>query len=266
MLSKKQVEKECKKLENSIKQKKQFISKSPDGRFKCRRNGKYFNWYVVGEDKSRERYLGKDQEELARKLLLKKIYTNELRIHEKELKLLKTYLQYFDSHNQLEVTINQSKEYARLLEPIFNREWDTKTQEWLEKTSATERPNPEGATRRCGNGMKVRSKSEQTIVGLLDRKGIPFKYEEPLTINYDGRFKTIFPDFTIYDSHTGKEIIWEHFGMMDDPRYRENCIRKISAYIKNGYTPFEDLIMTFEINNSGVDEIFVESLIDYILK
>ena len=47
---------------------------------------------------------------------------------------------------------------------------------------------------------------------------------------------------------TRQEIYWEHHGMMDDPAYAQNAVKKIQAYEKNGIYPGERLILTFETN------------------
>lgn len=46
---------------------------------------------------------------------------------------------------------------------------------------------------------------------------------------------TVYPDFTILKMKERREIIWEHFGMMDKPDYQEAAIKKLSRYYENGY-------------------------------
>lgn len=90
---------------------------------------------------------------------------------------------------------------------------------------------------------EFRSKSEYIIASKLKNKDISFKYEKELFLHNYGR---VYPDFTIFDPNTNKEIYWEHFGMMDDIEYRDKTYRKIQAYIDNGYLPGINFIMTFE--------------------
>ena len=63
---------------------------------------------------------------------------------------------------------------------------------------------------------KVRSKSELNIANALAARGIPYKYECPLTLKNG---ITIYPDFTILNVKERKVIYWEHRGMMDDKEY-----------------------------------------------
>lgn len=65
---------------------------------------------------------------------------------------------------------------------------------------------------------------------------------------------------------TGKEIYWEHDGMMDDTIYVQNAIKKIEAYEKNDIFPGERLILTFETSQSVLRNDIIETMVEkYIL-
>ncbi|MBR5979194.1 MAG: ATPase, partial [Oscillospiraceae bacterium] len=49
------------------------------------------------------------------------------------------------------------------------------------------------------------------------------------------------------------EIYLEHFGLMDDDEYRDNCFRKLDEYRINGIYPGKNLIMTFESSQNPLD-------------
>ena len=57
---------------------------------------------------------------------------------------------------------------------------------------------------------------------------------------------TVYPDFTFLSKKTGEEIYWEHNGMVDNPVYARNMVRKIECYENNGIFPGERLILTYE--------------------
>lgn len=78
--------------------------------------------------------------------------------------------------------------------------------------------------------------------------------------------KVIYPDFTILNVKERKVMYWEHRGMMDDKEYAKNSVARIKLYMKNGYFPGNDLIITEEtsITPLGTDEI--EAVIKNILK
>lgn len=104
------------------------------------------------------------------------------------------------------------------------------------------------------NGELVRSKSELTIANRLAENGIPYKYECPLTLSNG---TTIYPDFTIPDIRTRREIYWEHRGMMDDREYAKQAVFKMKSMMKNGIVPGKNLIITEETaaNPLGTNEI-----------
>lgn len=44
----------------------------------------------------------------------------------------------------------------------------------------------------------------------------------------------------------GTLIYWEHAGKVDDPRYSDEFVRKVNAYIKEDILPGKNLIITYE--------------------
>ncbi len=74
-------------------------------------------------------------------------------------------------------------------------------------------------------GVMVRSKNEVIVASILeDLAPDRWSYEQPLTI--DGVTK--YPDFTIQTA-SGDEIIWEHLGMMGNPKYAADWVAKKSG-------------------------------------
>ena len=96
-------------------------------------------------------------------------------------------------------------------------------------------------------GERVRSKSENLIADTLYRLDVPYRYEAPVKIKGWGK---VYPDFTCLNKRTRQEFIWEHFGMMDDPDYARRAVSKIQKYAQNGYTIGNNLLATFESNET----------------
>ena len=109
-------------------------------------------------------------------------------------------------------------------------------------------------------GDRVRSKSELMIANLLYEKKIPYRYECSLYL--DG-FGLIYPDFTVLDTRSRKEVCWEHLGMMDDPDYVNKNLRRESAYIMNGYYPGERLSLTYETEELPINLRQVRAIIQH---
>lgn len=91
-------------------------------------------------------------------------------------------------------------------------------------------------------GVAVRSKSELIIANILELCEIPYQYEAELRL--DDQLK--YPDFTVRRPSDGSLVIWEHFGMLNQPSYVDDMKRKLILYAEHGYLPFMNLVCTYE--------------------
>jgi hypothetical protein len=105
-------------------------------------------------------------------------------------------------------------------------------------------------------GVIVRSKNEIIIASILEQASPGnWQYEKALTI--DGITK--YPDFTV-QTDLGDEVVWEHLGMMNNPRYAANWAAKKRWYLDSGYRPFDQPELSAELgvlvwtdDSAGVD-------------
>lgn len=107
-------------------------------------------------------------------------------------------------------------------------------------------------------GLRVRSKSEALLADMYDSLGIPMKYECPLTL-WNGR--VMHPDFTLLNVPERMVFIQEHFGLVDDPAYMNQVVRKINDLQLSGWYPGVNMIMTFETKDSPLDMRLARDLI-----
>ena len=114
-------------------------------------------------------------------------------------------------------------------------------------------------------GEKVRSKSEWIIASMLDKAGVPYRYEEIVPLDGDvGVF--MHPDFTVLNKRTRKVYYWEHFGAMSNNDYIEgNFMPKIQEYYNFGFLPGDKLLMTFESSGHPIDTTDVKRIIENYL-
>ena len=116
-------------------------------------------------------------------------------------------------------------------------------------------------------GERVRSKSEKIIADELYRKGIPYKYELPINVvDYRGREKTIYPDFTVLNKRTGKKWIVEHFGLMDGPEYYDKSMWKLDTFERNGYYLGVNLLIFHETDRIPLNIKVMQNYIEYYLE
>ena len=108
-------------------------------------------------------------------------------------------------------------------------------------------------------GERVRSKSEIIIANLLNKQGIPYRYEYPVYLSGWGK---VYPDFTLLNVRERKEIYWEHLGRMSDADYAEMAIQKIALYEQNNIFIGDKLILTFETQNHPLNQKHIFTILN----
>lgn len=109
---------------------------------------------------------------------------------------------------------------------------------------------------------RVRSKIEVNIANMLDKYKVPYKYEYPMSLV---KGETIYPDFLCLNVRTRQEIIWEHFGMMDDIGYLRKNYAKLQFYQLHEYMLGKNLIATFETSKQPLDSRIIKATIESYL-
>lgn len=104
--------------------------------------------------------------------------------------------------------------------------------------------------------------SKASMEDELSNRGIPYKYEMPLTLETSGRTVIFRPDFTIMNKRTGKRYILEHLGMLDNPDYLNHALDKINIYEKNGYLLGDKLILLHETSMAPLSTNVMKSYIE----
>ena len=135
--------------------------------------------------------------------------------------------------------------------------------EWLAIPYEGKEIDKNGTILITNRGEQVRSKSELNIANMLDKYGIPYKYECPLKLMNGW---VIYPDFTVLNERTRKLIYWEHRGMMDDIEYSIHAVQRIKTMSKSGINLGENLILTEETQKSALGTDEIERIIKLWLK
>lgn len=112
-------------------------------------------------------------------------------------------------------------------------------------------------------GELVRSKSEVIIANMLFEAGIEYEYEKQLDLGEDG---IRIPDFTIEDAESGTCFYWEHCGMLGDKGYNMYWRQKQELYKKHGIIEGENLIVSKDLPNGGIDSEKIKKMIEEKLR
>ena len=245
-----------------IKELDQKIAVAPKGSLKCNKSGSRYKYYQEISDRSRHEktefvYLPVREMDKIQALARKAVWRRQRRELVCELKALDAYMNcYKEEEDKAYRRILHCAPLYEVLRPELERRNDI-IRTWETEKYDTNPGYPENLIVPTTGGLMVRSKSEAFIAHELKRRNLPFRYECALDLGGN----IIYPDFTILDPELMSIKIWEHFGMMDVPEYRQSAARKIKAYIENGYTPGIDLLMTFESMDRPLD---IQQIVDVI--
>ena len=98
---------------------------------------------------------------------------------------------------------------------------------------------------------------------MLYEAGIEYEYEKELDLGDDG---IRIPDFTIEDAESGRCFYWEHCGMLGDAAYNRHWQEKQALYQKHGIIEGENLIVSKDSRNGGIDSAEIKRLIEMYLE
>ena len=276
-------EKEINKLEKIMQKIDDFLREAPEGCLKWQhKKGKTYYYQQYKEStletshnktdskpnkcKWKRKYITKENMILAKTLAKKHYYIALKDVVQNRIKALKTFTKYYPDREIDAIYEQLSEERKRLIEPIGQTLRD-KVKQWDEEIYEKNTSFPENLRYETEQGDIVRSKSEVIIANILyqHRNNIIYKYEKPLEIIENGRKKTIYPDFTIMNVHTGKVVYWEHAGLMDDAVYANDFVRKMNLYVTNGLMIGKDVVVSFETKENALDIRVVKKMVRELL-
>ena len=225
-------------LEKLIKICKAQLEDVPEGRLRVSMDKGRIRYFKCTNENKIGTYINKENRDIARKLAQKE-YNQKI----------------------LTKALRRLKQITNILKDYEDKE--NKVEEWKRIEYTGKEFREDAVEIYTQNGERVRSKSEKILADYFYYHNIPYKYECPLKLKGYG---VVYPDFTFLSKKTGKEIYWEHDGMMDDTIYVQNAIKKIEAYEKNDIFPGERLILTFETSQSVLRNDIIETMVEkYIL-
>ena len=250
-----------KMLEEEIKK---ALHDAPPGKLRITKGKNQRDWYYhrrTTKDRSGV-YIPQDNEELAKQLAGKDYREKLLKAVLQEEKVIEKCLAGYPKARAEEVYDGMSDKRKKLFIPMIETE-EMFVERWESieyKGKSIAEDSPEMITQR---GERVRSKSEVIIANMLLNEGIPYRYEYPVKLRGYG---IVYPDFTVLNIRKRREMIWEHFGMMDDPDYASKAVRKLISYNRNRIFQGDRLITTSETRMEPLNVRQVKEIINFYLK
>lgn len=250
-------------LKKILEEKEEALSKAPRGSLKVSYSHGMVQFKQTDyRGSGNERHIPVAENELARQLAQKTYDEKVFKRAERELRFLNSLISLYEEGNCDDVFEKLSDVRKRLVIPIVMPD-DEYVKRWLDD-DYTGLGFEEGSKEYFSSaGLRVRSKSEGSIADKYDENNIPMKFEKPILLKGYG---AAYPDFTLLNVRLRKVYIHEHMGMMDDPEYVDQNMRKLAAYQRNGYFPGINLILTFETKGVPFDPRIMDGIIrQYLL-
>ena len=260
-------------VSDQLEQRKQFLfelmekvkkrqKRAPEGMLRISNsNGRVQYYYRENPSVRGGKYISKKEMDNIKKLAQKAYQEKLLESADKEIEAIEAYLGLIPRQLPEDVFTNLTSERQALVTPFF--ETDEMFLERWESVTYKRKGFPENFPEfLTDKGERVRSKSELIIANMLAKTGIPYRYEYPIYLNGLG---TVHPDFMVLNLRLRREFFWEHRGMMDDPAYVENAVRKENAYQMNGIYLGDKLILTSETKASPLNVRQINGVIEHYL-
>ena len=244
---KKAIAKREKFLNRAITKLENRLETAPEGSLTIsRKKGrKSVSYYHVEKDGVRKTYLRKAEPDAIRALAQKEYDRKALKIARNELNQLRALKEYVDGLKLEDASAQCLAEKQPFFSPLVVPD-DAYREKWLTQNFFQKDKDDENHIFSTEKGDKVCSKTESMEADYMYRHGPDYLYEKRLTLRDHGRIVWRYPDFTLLDPVTREEVIFEHFGLVDDESYRKNMFDKIRLYEENGYIIGKNFLFTFE--------------------
>lgn len=206
-------------------------------------------------NRKKERRVGikKDTETLM-SLVRKKYIMSALVTLDQNIYSLKNATETYMPADENSVMKDFVEKHPELTEGIYYR--SNNSSKWEDEKTTASTYHPESLKSTASDGSRRRSVGELLIGAKLSHYKIPYKYEAIAHPDLP-----YMPDFTIKRPHDGKLIFWEHFGMVNEYDYMEGNRRKLIEYESVGIVPWENLIITYNQSDGGINEKLIDAMI-----
>lgn len=258
-----EIKNERQQLAQYEKEAQRRLAKAPEGSLRVSSAKDRVMFYHRTDKKNTTgTYLGRNKRELIEALAQKAYDASLLEQIESEAELLDRLIAINESGNSLDKAYESLTPARKDLVVPYRQRDDVERVTWPLHVFPRLDPPSEDEAIITNRGEKVRSKSEAIIANSLNELGVPYRYEQTLELSQG---VTTHPDFTILRLSDHKTLIWEHFGMMDNPDYCASALRKIKAYQKAGYIQGVNMVMTFESPSAPLDARAIKQIIQELL-
>lgn len=262
-LKEQELREELKWIEKLEKNVRFSLSRAPEGRLRCQMlRGKYPQYYIFKKDEKEThrngRFLRKNELDEAKKLAQKEYDQKILKTLISRKKSIQTMLNSI-MHDDVLKAFSSLPPAKRLLVKPYILPDDEFVKKWYQEHPGEQNFFLSDSTYTSEKGETVRSKTEKMIADKLYYKGIPYVYEPALRLK-NGIIK--YPDFLVLNVRTRKEYYYEHMGKMGNEEYVKKQMEKLDLYEQNNIYLGDNLLITIECKEKGINMRQVDSIIE----
>ena len=237
----------------------QELKSLPDGFLHIHRRGKkeYYSLRLPkgGNRKKERRKSISGDSNMIYALIRKRYIMKALTIIDKDLSILERASEQYTEFDEYSVMKHFIDEHPDLQKAVFRD--PALEKDWAHNYLQAEGLFEKDRTSLASDGTLMRSRGEIVIAEKLRQYNIPFRYEmEQIHPNIPYT-----PDFVIRRPRDGKIFYWEHFGDVNDQDYMRNNARKLEVYEEYGIVPWDNLIITYDTIDGGVNTPLIEAMI-----
>lgn len=231
----------------------------PEGKLYCY-NGDgrwyYYELFPAEGNRKKEKRVGISQDtEKIFALVRKRYITKALDVIEKDIKVLEKAIKSYINFDEESLMSGFFEKHPELIGGIYHgqRSDEAWANDYEKQKDFYEKEHKHTSLK----GEKMISKNEIYISSRLDHYKIPYRYEGSAMHPDVSRI----PDFVIRRPRDGKIIYWEHLGLTGDDGYMSGNDIKFMEYKDAGIVPWDNLIITYDTVDGGIDARIIEGMI-----
>lgn len=246
-------------LERKREQLREEMKNLPGGELYIIRRGEnnyYCQRFPKKGNRKKEVRRGITRDKALLKGLVRKRYVKEaISVVDADLEVIRGALNYFKPSDEISIMREFMLKHPELMDYVYKDATDYS--EWAANYERQKDFYDDDLTSVAGDRTMMRSRGEIIIAEKLRQNGIPFRYEAALNIPD----LSYVPDFTIRRPFDGKIFYWEHFGDVTDVKYMKRNELKLERYEEYGIVPWNNLIITYDFMDGGVNVPLIEGMI-----
>ena len=231
----------------------------PEGTLYCSRRKDWWVYYQLlpkkGNRKKEKRIgISRDTEQIFG-LVRKRYITKALGRIDKDIKVVDMALRHYTDIDEASVMAKFLAKHPELSDGIYHgRQRD---EAWADDYERQQDFYAEKRKHTAADGTSMLSKNEMYIAARLEFYGIPYRYEDSVAHPDVDRI----PDFKIRRTRDGKIIYWEHLGLTGDDGYMKGNELKLTEYENSDIVPWDNLIITYDTPDGGIDGKIIDAMI-----